>query len=408
MNSINDTIQTDIAIIGGGIAGLWLINILQQKGFSCVVIENNELGSQQTLLSQGIIHGGLKYALGGTLSSESESIAGMPDRWRKNLSGEGEIDLRRTEILSDTQHLWSAGSMASRFTTFFASKMLRGRINKLKFDNYPTALRDKRFKGNVYRMDDLVVETSSLLKALMEQAGDRFLKFDDQSDKISWDDAGVESIQIGHVSIKPRMTILAAGAGTDALLKSAHQHGVAKNINVQLRPLHMLMVQHKLGHRLYAHCIGTSNKPRLTITTHDTDGGELVWYLGGDIAERGVDMTESELIAAGKAELNQLFPWLDFSDAVFSGVRIDRAEPKQGSLIKPDSAYAVRDKNLIVSWPTKLTLAPDLGDQVLQLLDGFSPLEKPSALADDIPRALIANAKWAVSLIGRPEKTAHE
>ncbi|MDF1782473.1 MAG: FAD-dependent oxidoreductase [Alcanivoracaceae bacterium] len=405
---MNDTVHTDIAIIGGGIAGLWLINILQQQGFSCVVIENNELGGEQTLLSQGIIHGGLKYALGGTLSSESESIAGMPDRWRKNLSGEGEIDLRRAKILSDTQHLWSAGSMASRFTTFFASKMLRGRINKLKFDNYPTALRNKRFKGNVYCMDDLVVDTSSLLAALVEQAGDRFLKFDDRSDKIIWNDSGVESIQLAHVNIQPRITILAAGAGTGALLNDAHQHDVAKNINVQLRPLQMLLVQHNLGHRLYAHCIGASNKPRLTITTHDATNGDLVWYLGGDIAERGVDMMESELIAAGRSELNQLFPWLDFSEAVFSGVRIDRAEPKQDSLIKPDNAYAMRDKNLIVTWPTKLTLAPDLGDRVMQLLEGFLPSEKRVAINDSTPRARIANAKWETSFVDHDGTTGHE
>lgn len=78
-------IPLDIAIFGGGIAGLWLANLLRQRGFSCVVLEAGTLGGGQTLLSQGILHGGLKYALGGTLSSESEAIAacriaGVP-RW---------------------------------------------------------------------------------------------------------------------------------------------------------------------------------------------------------------------------------------------------------------------------------------------------------------------------------------
>ncbi len=387
------TVQVDIAIFGGGIAGLWLINVLQQQGYNCVLLESGELGGQQTLLSQGILHGGLKYALGGTLSSESEAIAGMPDRWRQNLAGNGDIDLRDVTVLADTQHLWSAGSMASRFTTFFASKMLRGRIAKLKFDDYPGALKNKAFKGNVYRMDDLVIDTPSLLRALIAPQPDRLLRFNPDNDQISWNSDGIERIRIGDCDIVPRLTVLAAGAGNAALLQAAHQHQLASAVHSQSRPLHMLMVRHRLGHALYAHCIGASNKPRLTITTHPLEDGACIWYLGGDIAERGVDMDEAELIAAGKKELAQLFPWLDFSDAEFAGVRIDRAEPRQDNLLKPDNAYAVREKNLLVCWPTKLTLAPDLGDRVKALVADL-PAQASDALPTELPHATLATPHW--------------
>src|SRR5699024_8594296 len=99
----------DIVIFGGGIAGLWLINRLQARGFQCLLLETDTLGGAQTLASQGIIHGGLKYALGGGLSNESEAIAGMPDRWRGAIAGQDNIDLRGVRVLADTQHLWSAG-----------------------------------------------------------------------------------------------------------------------------------------------------------------------------------------------------------------------------------------------------------------------------------------------------------
>ena len=59
---MNNTIQTDIAIIGGGIAGLWLLNRLRDQGFCAILFESDAIGAGQTGVAQGIIHGGMKYA----------------------------------------------------------------------------------------------------------------------------------------------------------------------------------------------------------------------------------------------------------------------------------------------------------------------------------------------------------
>ena len=99
------TLNTDIAIIGGGIAGLWLNAQLRQQGFNTLLIEHNTLGGGQSVKSQGIIHGGAKYALHGALTGSSEAIADMPERWRKALQGEGELDLRGVRLLSDAHYL---------------------------------------------------------------------------------------------------------------------------------------------------------------------------------------------------------------------------------------------------------------------------------------------------------------
>ena len=125
-------LQLDIAIIGGGIAGLWTLNQLRGLGYSAVLFEQEALGSHQTIASQGMIHGGIKYALGGALSGGSETISAMPAAWRACLAGDGPVDLRGAKVLSDDFYLWSAGSLQSRMTSFFASKMLRGRVQKLK------------------------------------------------------------------------------------------------------------------------------------------------------------------------------------------------------------------------------------------------------------------------------------
>ncbi len=391
----NTTLKPDVLIFGGGIAGLWLINRLNAAGYQCLLLETESLGGDQTLASQGIIHGGLKYALSGSLSSESESIAAMPDRWRAAMAGNDPVDLRNLKVLSDTQHMWSSGSVASRMTNFFASKMLRGRIEKLKRNDFPSALADKAFKGNVYKLDDLVINTESLIATLSAPVRERLLAFDPANDRLEWNEQGLASATVNGVRIEPSLTLLAAGNGNPALLAQAHKAHLLEEEHSQLRPLKMLLVKHDLGHRLYAHCVGTSNKPVLTVTTHDCPDGQVVWYLGGDLAEQGVERSDEEQLAAGRTELDKLFPWLDFSTAELATLDVVRAEPKQQSLVKPDNAYARRDKNLIITWPTKLTLAPDLGDRVMALVEehGLQPGE-PMTVPAELKQAPLGVPYW--------------
>jgi glycerol-3-phosphate dehydrogenase len=389
-------IRVDVVIVGGGIAGLWLHNRLRRQGWSVLLLERDRLGGEQTLLSQGIIHGGLKYALGGGLSSESEAIADMPERWRACLAGNGELDLTGVRALSDAQYLWSAGSVASRMTTFFASRMLRGRIHRLDDHDYPSALRDPAFRGRVYQLDDLVVDTESLVRALVRPHAEEMLQFDPERDRLEWNESGVSAFHVGGQRIEAGYTVLAAGAGNDELLAEAHRHDLAGQARMQRRPLKMMLIRHNLPHRLYAHCLGQSSKPRLTVTTHDLPDGSLVWYLGGDLAERGADMDDTGLIEFTRAELHRLLPWLDFRDADFVPVNVDRAEPRQQKLVKPDNAWAERHQRLIVTWPTKLTLAPDLGGRVETLLrEGDSPAGHPQPeVPAGVPRARTGRPDW--------------
>jgi len=98
--------KTQIAIVGGGICGLWLLNILRAAGYDTWLFEKDTLGCAQSLASQGMIHGGLKYALGGFTSPSSESIARMPETWQACLRGEGPPDLTGLNTLSDDYYLF--------------------------------------------------------------------------------------------------------------------------------------------------------------------------------------------------------------------------------------------------------------------------------------------------------------
>jgi glycerol-3-phosphate dehydrogenase len=364
---MTNTVKVDIAIIGGGIAGLWLLNSLQAKGYSAVLFEQNELGSDQTVASQGMIHGGVKYALTGALSGESEAIVDMPGHWKACLKGEADVDLRDTKVLSEEFYMWSAGKLASKLTTFFASKALRGRIESLKSKNYPAVFTNKKFKGNVYKLVDVVLDAPSLIANLQHNAKDKIFSVD-------WNHSKLETINgnamlcVNGINIDAKKIILAAGKGNGDLMAMVKLAQPA----MQLRPLRQVVIKHSNQHMLYAHCIGASlsASPRLTISSHQCTDGKTAWYLGGDLATNGASLSSDELIAKAKTEINDLFPWLDWSDAQWATLYIDRAEPQQKGLIKPDNAFAQSaGKDVIVAWPTKLTLAPSLTIEVSKILD---------------------------------------
>lgn len=355
-------LDTDIAIIGGGIAGLWTLNQLRNRGYNAVLFEQDALGSEQTIASQGMIHGGIKYALSGAWSGSSEAISAMPAIWRSCLRGEGKVDLRACNVLSENFYLWSHTGLTSKVSSFFASKMLRGRVEKLSRDNYPAPLRSPQFKGQAYRLVDLVLDVPSLVRALTEQHRDAIFSIDWSSAALRVE-SRLATLQTPDCELRPRQLLLTAGVGNEALVNALGGTEPA----MQRRPLQQVLVKHEYPEPFYSHCTGASSSPRLTISSHHTAAGEPVWYLGGDLATEGANAPEQELIARAQQELDELMPWIDFGQSQWRTLRLDRGEPKQSAMLRPDSAFvgAVDSvDNALVAWPTKLSLSPNLADEI--------------------------------------------
>jgi len=368
------TLHTDIAIIGGGIAGLWTLNQLRSRGYSAILFEQSALGSDQTIGSQGMIHGGIKYALAGAWNGGSETISAMPATWRECLAGRGKVDLRACRILSEDFYLWSSTSLQSRLTSFFASKMLRGRVEKVHAGDYPVPLRTPAFQGQVYRLVDLVLDVPSLVAALAERQRQAIFTID-------WDhaslvrDRGRAALALPHCTVVPERLLLTAGAGNEALIAQLGGSAPA----MQRRPLQQVLVKHQYEESFFAHCMGGSPSPRLTISSHRTLGGEPVWYLGGDLATESADDEPELLIDKARRELADLLPWIELGRAEWRTLKLDRAEPRQSTRLRPDSAFVGQldsVDNALAAWPTKLTLTPDLADEV----------ERQLAAADIPPR----------------------
>ncbi|CAI3790126.1 putative FAD-dependent oxidoreductase [Pseudomonas sp. MM227] len=382
-------LSTDIVIVGAGVAGLWLNARLRALGYSTVLVENARLGGGQTFKAQGIIHGGAKYALHGALTGASEAIADMPRRWREALAGEGELDLSGVRLLSEAHYLWSPGTLAGNLTSFFASKAVRGRVDQVKGEQLPPALQDRAFKGKVYRLAELVVDVPSLVARLAELAGEGLLA----GERIEplYDQGRLAGLIVDGRVIRAQRVVLSAGEGIQALLTAL---GVEQP-TMQRRPLHMVLAKGANLKPLYAHCLGGGPKPRITVTTHPGADGQWVWYLGGEIAEAdGVAREPAQQIAAAQKEIAQLLPWVDQSQMRWATLRVNRAEPAQSGLVRPDNAFLADQPGLLVGWPTKLALAPDFADRVIGALqrDGISPLAH--APLPELPKPALATPVW--------------
>ncbi|MBV2133608.1 FAD-dependent oxidoreductase [Pseudomonas sp. MAP12] len=382
-------LSTDILIVGGGIAGLWLNARLRRLGYATLLVEKERLGGGQSVRSQGIIHGGTKYALSGALTGSSEAIADMPRRWREALAGSGELDLRGVRRLSDAHYLWSPGTLAGNLTGFFASKAMRGRVDQVKGSELPPALQDAKFKGKVYRLAELVLDVPSLIARLAELSGDGLLA----GERIEplRENGELVGLAVDGREIRARRVVLSAGQGNAGLLDAL---GIEQP-KQQLRPLHMVLVKAPTLKPLYAHCLGGGTKPRITVTTHPAADGQWVWYLGGDLAEAdGVARDEAAQIAFARRELAELLPWVDLSAAEWRTLRVDRAEPAQSGLVRPDNAFLSEQGNLLVGWPTKLALAPDFAERVIAALERAAIHPGSHADMPALPRPAVAAAPW--------------
>ena len=386
-------IHIDAAILGGGIAGLWLLSLLRGAEYGVALLETRRLGGDQTLASQGLIHGGLKYALGGAPTPASEAIAAMPARWRACLAGTGEIDLTPLRPLSDCFHFFSQDGVAGKLTAFLAGKLLQGRARRLRPQEFPAFLPASAFRdeGVVYRLDDFVLDPRDLVDRLAA-LGTPQIHYIKPQTRIKVGQHQV-NIDLGDDLLVCKRLILAAGAGNENLLRR-----LRIPVEMQRRPLHQVVVRSPSIGPFFGHCLTGIHhpEPRLTITSHpesrNRDGNrEWFWSLGGQLAAEGTGRTAAEQRRHARRELEACLPWLDWRQARFTSFRVDRAEPQQPGNQRPDAAFAKAQGPCIVCWPTKLTLAPDLGDQVLRLMP---PPQHPAPPILNLPPATVGTRPW--------------
>ncbi len=209
--------QVDVLIFGGGAAGLWLLDELARRGDRVLLLEAGRLGAGQTIASQGIIHGGLKYTLQGALTPSAVQIREMPGLWRDCLAGRRQPDLRSARLRAASCHLWRTDSLGSRLGMIGARVGLRVAPQAVSADERPSALAG--CPGTVARLDEPVLAPESLLEALVAGNSRRVLHIDPSQLEIDRAAGTIRRVQLTdpatgrRLQIEPRNVVLTAGRG---------------------------------------------------------------------------------------------------------------------------------------------------------------------------------------------------
>ena len=162
------TIKTDVVVIGAGIAGLWLANILKNNGINFVLLETDAIGANQTINSQGMLHSGIKYALQGNVTGDMKAISDSEalHLWEQAFLDQSSIKLTENCKLIDHQYLWSNNQLTSKLANFFVSNLLKSKVEKVAPEHLPVPFINKHFNGSVYKLHETVLNLSVLLQEL--------------------------------------------------------------------------------------------------------------------------------------------------------------------------------------------------------------------------------------------------
>lgn len=378
--------KCDIVIVGAGIAGLWTFHRLKRMGYDVLLLERESIGCGQTIASQGIIHSGLKYVFAGKVNKLAQSISAMPDLWRDALQGHGPVDLSAAKVNADSQHLLIPNGFMGGLVKLVTTKTLGNGVHEMKKSDIPEAIHDSGFRGSVVYMGEPVLDIPSTLRALAEPYKDSIRKIDP--------DIAPEDFLKSH-DIKPRKIIYTAAATNH---ERASENKDDNGLKTQKRPLLMGMIK-PAPYEMYAHLVGSRDKPVATITTHKTSNGELVWYLGGQVAERGKEVPQQEMVRAVKNAFTKYLPNIDQSALEWASLPIDRVEGNsttQGWM--PDTPTIHDASDTYYCWPTKLTFAPLLSDYIVEKLENDDI--KPSQTKNDwsfLPEVNYTQTPWDIA-----------
>ena len=375
----------DIVIFGAGIAGLWTFNRLTNLGYDVLLLEKESVGCGQTIASQGIIHSGLKFSLAGKVNTLAKSISAMPDLWRDALNGVGNVDLSAAKSNAQSQQLLIPSGFFGDLTKLVTQKALGNNVHAIERDDWPEDIVNSGFKGSLIFMDEPVLDIPSVIRALCAPHKNKIKKISDQQAKKPF-----EFLEDNNIHAKQ---VIFTSAHNNLMIAKDNHHD--QGLETQARPLLQGIIKNA-PFALYAHLVGKTDKPLVSITTHKTTDGSLVWYLGGGAAERKKEANPNDVYQAALKAFKKYLPNVDFSNVEWATLPIDRIEGKSKTDgWMPDTPTIHRADKTLYCWPTKLTFAPMLADMVLKDLQKQDI--KPSNQSSDfsfLPDVNYANTPW--------------
>jgi glycine/D-amino acid oxidase-like deaminating enzyme len=331
----------DVAVVGGGIAGLLVARGLSRAGYSVLLLEARALGGEQSTHNHGYLHLGYAY-----LDAESS----MVHKLRQAARGWGTLPVEYLPTAS-----WIA--LPRSLATSACENWRRIQLGELREGSPPWSS-----LGHVYfRSPERTIQPASTLKALIEEVVGLGAMIQEAScERLALTESNEVRITASCEGearhFQARAAVVAAGAGSTRLLERS---GLVNDTELRLS----FMAVFKGSQPPFAGVFPGDEARGIFIASREIDGA-CVWLIS-DRQSFSPGGVESEGIAAWwlsnvantladliPAEVLDRVEQVGIYAAMKSGLR-----PTRGTVAE-DSCFSTGSGSITVIAPAKLTVAP--------------------------------------------------
>lgn len=386
-------LKTDVAIYGGGVAGLWIANHLNSLGINFLLFEPNSIGGGQTINSQGIIHHGGKY-----IGEKEKSFGYSTESWRAALSGKGPVNLSNVKVLTKQQYLWMTNRFINKNGHLLRTALAIKGIDYSRFSKNVKLISGlPDFDQEAVLLGEPVLSVPSLLAALSEPIQEKFMKgslqgFEASAHKNKKN--AIVNIDGQSYSIDASSHICAMGANNAQYAKNLN----INSVETRYRPLKQIVLSGDLP-EFYGIGLSAMFHPTIAIVSHpQPEIGKNSWYIGGHLSDgKNSEKANDEITS----DLSKILRKNGFDLSSFKySTHTNYAIRAEASMKNRKSSFRTpvicNSENIYLVWPNKLTNAPVLSSQLIQILEkqGMSRLSSYSDTSSISKPSLCLNVPW--------------
>lgn len=327
--------DADIVVVGGGIAGLFVLDALRTNGYQAHLIGCPRPGMDQTRWSQGILHSGWKYHRG-----DPRPFPDLTAKWQGMFQGKEQPELPKEALLTSNLLVWGDISSDSSLEPVVTDK--------------PDCLGSHQ----AHCLEESIIDPGAVLNHLQL----KHHAYCHQGLVKATRMAGGFELNVRGNPILTKNLVLTAGTGNEALGLLLNRPGGF----MQRRPLRMYLIRGPLP-KLHGHAM-RKNEVALTIHTIRGDHDECTWVVGGALAEDAPELNANDAEYRLRNALVSFLPGGLPSGCWWSSYRIDRAEKATPDGQRPDDVCVEKIDGVFYIWPTKLVLAPRAAEKLLTML----------------------------------------
>lgn len=309
----------------------------------------------------------------------------MPNIWKEALNGKGQVDLSQAKTNANSQHLLIPSGVFGNVTKILTERAFGENVHTIKQEEWPDGIKNSGFNGSLIFMDEPVLDIPSVISALA-------MPYQNSIRKISYAKSKKPFEFLKNQNIEAKQIIFTTATDNHDI---ATQMKDDDGLNTQKRPLLQGMLKNA-PFPLWGHLVGKTDKPVASITTHKDQNNNLIWYIGGSVAERSTQAPPTQTYNATIKAIKSYLPNVTTNKMEWDVLPINRIEGQSKTQHwLPDTPTIHDTKNALYCWPTKLTFAPMLAQMIVKKLEEKNIT--PSHIENDytvLPPVEYAKTPW--------------